>query len=194
MRKSKGTFLTLGYIKEKGFSANDLRIIYLLSHYRSQMNFTWKSLEQAQKNHQTINTFYNRIQSFDPIDTTNNSKIDIDVFRNKFEKAMDDDLNTPLALSTLFAFITKANTLMDNNALHNITEATQFFKKSCTTLGINLNTHTKNIPPNVTTLAQNRKIAKDAKNYELSDQLRNQIEALGYKIKDVNNGFELNKL
>jgi len=194
MSKSKGTFLTIENIKEKGFNASDLRIIYLLSHYRSQMNFTWKSLAQAQKNHQTIETFYNRIQSFDPIDTAHSSKIDIDIFRNEFEKAMDDDLNTPLALSTLFAFITKANTLMDNHTLNNTAEATTFFKKACITLGINLNTHKETMPSNVTALAQKRKIAKNAKNYELSDQLRNQIETLGYQIKDVDDGFELNKL
>ncbi|MEA3323112.1 MAG: cysteine--tRNA ligase [Patescibacteria group bacterium] len=194
MSKSKGTFLTLEDVKEKGFSAEDLRIIYLLSHYRSQMNFTWKALEQAKKNRQTIENFLQRLHSFEQIDTPKNKNVDVNLLRQQFESAMDDDMNTPLALSTLLALITQTNILMDDETLHNTDEINTFFTKACNALGITTTITQQNIPQEITTLAQKREEARKNKDYVLSDKLRDELVEKGYEIKDVSNGFKLERL
>jgi len=194
MSKSKGTLLTLEDIKEKGFTAQDLRIIYILSHYRSQMNFTWKSLEQAKKNRKTIENFLQRLRSFESVTTPDSKKVDIDKFRNNFEEAMDDDLNTPLALSVLLSLITETNTLMDDEILYNTDEINRYFEKACNALGIDTEIKTKRVSAEITKLAQERKIARENKDYDLSDELRDKIKEKGYKIKDIGDDFELTEL
>jgi len=194
MSKSKGTLLTLEDIKEKEFSAGDLRVAFLLSHYRSQMNFTWNSFKQAQKNHETIQNFVHRLKAFESVDAPNSQKVDIEKFRTDFENAMDDDLNTPLAMSTLLALITETNTLMDNNTLYNADIILQFFTKASTALAINLNTVEETIPDDVTVLAKKRTDARKNKDYELSDNIRDEIIKKGYEIIDHSDDFELKKL
>ncbi len=194
MSKSKGTLLTLEDIKEKGFSADDLRIIYILSHYRSQMNFTWKSLEQAKKNRQTIENFLQRLQSFEAIITPNGKKVDINKFRNDFENAMDDDLNTPLALSVLLSLITETNTFMDNKTLYNTDEINRYFEKACKALGITTDTTITTIPDDILAIAKRRDVARKNKDYKLSDIIRGELLNKGYNIKDSSDGFKLQKL
>ena len=194
MSKSKGTLLTLEDIKDKGFGADDLRIIYILSHYRSQMNFTWKSLEQAKKNRQTIDNFLQRLQAFEPVVTSDSKKVDVDKFRNDFEDAMDDDLNTPLALSILLSLITETNTFMDNKLLYNVEEIDRYFKKACAALGITTHTGVTVMPDKILSIARKREVARKDKDYELSDTLRDELLKKGYDIKDASDGFKLHKL
>jgi cysteinyl-tRNA synthetase len=193
MSKSKGTLLTLEDIKEKGFEPQDLRIAYVLSHYRSQMNFTYKTLEQAQKNHKTIQNFLHRLDTYQPTPSTKDNPLNISQFKQKFEDAMDDDLNTPLAFSVLLSLITQTNTTMDTDNLSNQEEVETFFKKALNTLGINIAPKKEIVPIEVTKLAKKRQEARKNKDFELSDKLRDEISQKGFEIKDVPNGFELTK-
>lgn len=194
MSKSKGNLFTLEDIKEKGFSSQDLRIVYLLSHYRSQMNFTWDSLKQASKNNNTMQNFVQRLQSFRSTNSKEIKKLDINKFKDSFETAMDDDLNTPLAISVLLSMITQANTLIDDNSLNNPDEIMIFFARACESLGINITTRIEEVPAKILELANKRKEARINKDYTLSDKLRDKIKENGYEIKDVSDGFELIKL
>ncbi|MEN8252741.1 MAG: DALR domain-containing protein, partial [Patescibacteria group bacterium] len=194
MSKSKGTLMLLEDIKEKGFTPQDLRITYLLSHYRSQMNFTWKSLEQAKQNRKTIESFFERMETYEPTDSPGSKKVDIEKYRTDFENAMNDDLNTPLAMSTIFSLITETNTLIDNDTLYNSEEIKKFLTKICNALGIATEIKTEKIPEEITTLANRRETARKEKDYELSDKLRDELLGKGYEVKDVADGFELNKL
>ena len=168
-------------------------MIYILSHYRSQMNFTWKSLEQARKNRKTIENFLQRLRSFEAITTPDGKKVDINKFRNDFENAMDDDLNTPLALSVLLSLITETNTFMDNKTLYNTDEINRYFEKACKSLGITTDT-TTTIPDDILAIAKRRDISRKNKDYKLSDILREEILNKGYDIKDSSDGFKLQKL
>ncbi|XLQ20285.1 MAG: cysteine--tRNA ligase [Candidatus Moraniibacteriota bacterium] len=194
MSKSKGTLLTLEDIKEKGFDAQDLRIAFLLSQYNSQMNFTWKVLEQSRKNKDTIQNFFSRLEATEAVDTPDSTKIDIASYRDQFETAMNDDLNTPLALSVLFSLITESNTLIDNENLYNIDEIKSFVSKACTALGIKTDSPKINIPSEILSIANDREDAREKADYELSDKLRDDLLIKGYEVKDVQDGFELKKI
>ncbi|HIP50056.1 MAG TPA: cysteine--tRNA ligase [Candidatus Pacebacteria bacterium] len=194
MSKSKGTLLTLEDIKEKNFDAQDLRIAFLSSQYNSQMNFTWKVLEQAKKNKRTLQDFITKLNETESVDTPKSKKIDVASHRDKFENAMNDDLNTPLALSVLFSIITQTNSLISNSTLYNVDEIKAFCVKAYNALGIDTEIKTEQIPVEITKLAQERKTARLNKNYKLSDKLRDEIKRMGYEIKDIGNEFELNRL
>jgi len=194
MSKSKGTLLTLEDIKEKNFDAQDLRIAFLSTQYNSQMNFTWKVLEQAKKNKRTLQDFITKLNETESVDTPKSKKIDVASHRDKFENAMNDDLNTPLALSVLFSIITQTNSLISNSTLYNVDEIKAFCVKAYNALGIDTEIKTEQIPVEITKLAQERKTARLNKNYKLSDKLRDEIKRMGYEIKDIGNEFELNRL
>jgi len=193
MSKSKGTLLTLEDIKKRGFDARDLRIAFLSSQYNSQMNFTWETLKQARKNKQTIQNFINNIKKI-PSNNIDNKEINIVRYKNKFESAMNDNLNTPLALSVLFSLITNTNSLLNTQALTNTTEVINFFEKACRALGIEMKFETTQIPNEILALAQKRQQARQNKDYKLSDELRNKLKEKGYEIKDIKNNFELIKI
>ena len=117
MAKSKGNFYRLEDIKEKGFSAMDFRMLLLSAHYRSQVNFTWDALEQARKNVQKINDFVLNLEAIVSRNISGSENFNLSTFQEKFESAMDDDLNTPLALSVLYELISEVNSLIANERL-----------------------------------------------------------------------------
>ena len=97
MSKSKGNFYRIEDIEERGYSAMDLRLLYLSAHYRSQMNFTWEALAQARKNKETIFAVVERLQNYtnqQNSQDTLGSEIDTEV-----TTAIHDDLNTPKVLA-----------------------------------------------------------------------------------------------
>ncbi len=194
MAKSKGNFYRVEDIKENGFTPIDLRFTYLLSHYRSQMNFTWGALAQAQKNRKTIENFISRLNNFAPADTTEQKTISIESYKEQFDAAMDDDLNTPLAITILLALVTEGNTLMDAQKLTNATEVSSFIIKVLThALGISLSDTKEEIPAHVMELLEKRNTARTQKDFASSDQLRDEIIALGYDINDSSTGTSLSK-
>ncbi len=206
MSKSKGNFYKFEDIKENGFSAMDLRMLILSSHYRSQMNFSWESLTQAQKNIKTLENFFTRINNLENEIENNESKVDVKEFQKEFEDAMSDDLNTPQALSIIFDFVKNVNSVLDKNENINLNEIKSFFEKVLNVLGIKIKSKTTyvnskltikrsiGISQEVLNLAEQRKQARDEKNFEKSDQLRDEIKDLGFEIKDVKDGYELVKI
>ena len=107
---------------------------------------------------------------------------------------MDDNLNTPLALSVLFTVITETNSLINDSLLYNIDEIKTFFTKACNALGIDTKIEMEEIPIEILQLAKERKNARENKNYSLSDKLREKLNEKGYEIKDIDDHFELTKI
>jgi cysteinyl-tRNA synthetase len=189
MSKSKGNLFTLENILEKGFSAMDLRLLFLSSHYRSQMEFSFEALEQAHKNIQKINDFVLNLEAAAARDLVSSSTIDTKAAQEKFEAAMDDDLNTPLALSVFYEFISQCNKLfatnhMDSKSAHNILA---FWKKINSVFGLVLSGQAE-IPEEIKELMKKREQARHNKDFEASDKLRTLIEKHGFVIEDTANG------
>ncbi len=194
MSKSKGTGYTLADIKEKGYDAMDLRMLYLMSHYRSQMNFTWDAMHQARQNRLTLERFLKRIEV-----ASGEGLVEIDTHaaRSHIMSAMDDDLNTPEVITHIFAFVTEVNKSLDGEGVLNISEVRSLFTSIVgDILGLTFNSGAQeNVPQNVIDLAHERKSARDNKDFETSDRLRDEIAALGYVVTDDSseNGFSFEK-
>jgi cysteinyl-tRNA synthetase len=193
MSKSKGNLYTIEDIKEKGFTPMDLRMNFLLSHYRSQMNFTWATMQQAHKNIETLRSFSHRIREYSP-HVTSDQKIDVSSYGERFDKEMNDDLNTPGALTVLFEFINKTNTLIDVTSLANPDQVKIFFEKILNVFGLVITDNTpEKISQNVLDLAKKREDARKKGNFAHADQFRDEINASGYEVIDTAGGYSLQK-
>jgi len=185
MSKSLKNFYTLADLEKRGFSALDLRCLFLTAHYRSKLNFTWESLAAAQN---ALNNLTDNLQltTNDKRLTTNDNK-QIKNYEKKFLNAINDDLNTPKALSVVWQII-KDNKLPAS-------EKKQLLLEFDKILGLDLNKiKPLKIPPKIRQLAEQREKLRINKQFIQSDVLRKKVEGLGYKIEDTTFGPKVRKI
>ena len=187
MSKSLKNFYTLDDIKEKGFDPLALRFLYLTSHYRSILNFTFDSLKSAQTSRLRYQAFYNKLSMKIKGKYNHKVKTLIDKYRKKFEESMDKDFNTPLAMASAFDFISEINKLINKKMLNskNLNEIKKFIEEIDSVFGL---LKKEKIPENILNLLEKREFARKNKNYQLSDSIRKKINELGYVVEDTDNG------
>jgi cysteinyl-tRNA synthetase len=185
MSKSKDNFYVLENIKEKSFAPAVLRLAILSSHYKSQMNFTWEMMEQAKSNFSRISDFVNNFKS--AVFQSEPLSFKAKPWLEKFETAMNDDLNTPLALSVLYELITKTNKLIAENKLtaKNAKQILATWEKMNKVFGLVIAENKIEIPEEVKKLAVEREMARENKDFKKSDELRDKILELGFLIEDL---------
>ena len=175
MSKSLGNIYTLKDLEIKKINPLALRYLILTSHYRSKLNFTWQSLIAAQN---ALNNLYKIIATNKQERTPNDRKIKI--YEKQFLAAINDDLNTPKALTVVW----KA---AKDYFLSNETRKRLFLEFN-KVLGLNLNlTKIKSakIPLKIIDLGDKREELRRNKQFIQADALRKKIEALGYIIEDT---------
>lgn len=188
MSKSKGNIYTLEDIEAKGFTAMDLRLALLSSHYRSHMNFTWDAMEQARANRRTLESFLqslDRKHSNDDID-----RLDTDRYRMQFLRALEDDLNTPEAIARLLALVRDGKSRLHRELLGNPEETKKTFLECTDLLGLTFEEKGA-LPEKVCLLAEAREVARREKNFDEADRLRREIENAGFRLEDTAQGFVL---
>jgi cysteinyl-tRNA synthetase len=172
MGKSEGNAYTLAYLKEKGFSPLDFRYLCLTANYRTQLNFTWESLQAART---TLNKLYDFARSTTPSGTL------LEQYDQQFTAAINDDLNLPKALAVAWEMLNDEKFLPADK----MTSLLKFDK----VLGLGLDQPPEiMIPAEVQQLAEQREQARLAKDFTKSDELRQQIGALGYEVEDTPTG------
>lgn len=180
MAKSEGTGYSLAEVKEKGFDPLDLRYLYLQAHYRSKLNFTFGALESAQAGLNSLKLKIKDLADSDFRATEKNINLD---FKQKFIEAISDDLNTPKALA-----IARELLKSDIGNKEKIATILDFDKA----LGLDLKNISKQqgeeIPEKIKELTQKRQKAREAKNWEEADKLREEILEQGYLIEDKEGG------
>ena len=188
MSKSQGNFYILEDIVSKGFDAMDLRMLFLGAHYRTQMNFTWEALSQAKKNRETLATIKKRLVR---------EGVDGGVFRGDealaaIRGALQDDLNTPLALTHALELSRILNTKIDAQETLDRVRLAVVLEIIDTLFGLREVLETE-LPPEVTAVMEQRRIARESKDFALSDNLRQSLEGLGYRVEDTAQGQLLSK-
>jgi cysteinyl-tRNA synthetase len=201
MSKSKRNFYILKDVKEKGFDPMHLRLFYLSSHYRKQADFSWKALGQARANYERIAEWLGKLkntidQKIEPV----NPQAEKNYSFNKqllisFESAMNDDLNTPLALAQLFQFITTSNVLLSNKAIgyKKAKEILTIFEKMNKVFGLKFPENETEIPEAVKKIADERQDARKNKDFEIADKLRKEVQKKGYLIEDLGSRYKIKK-
>ena len=192
MSKSRGNLLTLEDMESKGFSPMDLRLALLSSHYRTQMNFTWATMEQARANRITLASFLDRLESSPENEGETKKATSEDVRWEKFTEAIEDDLNTPKAIALLLAFVKEENKIMDTGSAGNKKDTTSLLIKCADMLGLTFERRLS-IPGHIRKLADTREVARKKKDYAEADRLRLEIENAGFLVEDTAQGFSLKK-
>lgn len=187
MSKSKGNFYKLEDVLEHGYSAMDLRLLYLSAHYRSQMNFSWEALAQARTNRVSLLQAYARMQTLTE-DAAEERATD---YGENFIAAIEDDLNTPLALSWALNLARCINTMADKNMCIHPETAALYRKMLFEYFG--LQEEPAEIPEEVTALLTERSAARAHKDFARSDALREKVLALGYAVEDGPSGQTVKK-
>ena len=177
MGKSLGNYLRVEDVVAKGFSALALRYYFLSTHYRKQMNFTWEGLNSAQSALNRLNELVGNLTGeIEP----DGWSAEGEGYYKKFVAAVEDDLNTPQALATIWEMMKSE---ISDQAKKNLIA---IFNQ---VLGLELGTIEEvEIPVEIKELVKEREKAKEAKDYVASDVIREQINAAGYQIKDAPEG------
>ena len=181
MSKSKGEFLTIDLLKSKGYNPLVYRLFCLLSHYRKQLVFSYSALDN------TANTYKSIKNKISLIKKEHSGEVkDYEKYMVSFKNALADDLNTSLALTTLFDVL-KAEDISSNAKLYLIEEFDKVLSLDL------LKDDEIEVPEDVNELAIARSKAKKEKDYARADELRNIIEEKGYIIKDIRDGYQIEK-
>ncbi|OIO30630.1 cysteine--tRNA ligase [Candidatus Nomurabacteria bacterium CG1_02_43_90] len=175
MSKSLGNIITLRTIMERGFSPLAYRYSILGTHYRAKANFTWEGLGGAQ-------TALVRLGSHVG---SSMGRINTD-YQEKFGQIVAHDLDTPRALALAWE-VAKDTSLSTADKTATLLE----FDK---VLGLGFTLQKEEaVPGEVLVLVRSREDARTNKNWVTSDELRNQINALGWEILDTDKGQEIKK-
>ena len=190
MSKSLGNLYTIDDLATKGHSAMEVRYVLISGHYRKQLNFTLDSLHAAQEGLQKLAKGVAALTA--AANASQPSALDIpnSLFAPAWE-SLNKDLNTPAALGHLFSGLKAAQKLEGQQAANNLAA----FNAILEALGLELptieETSNTNAPADIQDLAERRWQAKQNKDWAASDQLRDELTALGWTIKDNPDGYEL---
>ena len=185
MSKSKGKTLTVDTLIENGYDPLSYRFLCLQSHYRKQLTFSYSSLDGAENAYKKLK---NRVLSL-----SKEGEVDTEAFntyKNNFVSYLEDDINTANAISVIYDVL-KANT-------NDLTKY-ELIKDFDKVLGLELTTEINNTIQVdiefINSKIEERNEAKKNKNYELADQIRNELLEMGIILKDTREGttFEIKK-
>ena len=181
MSKSSGDFLTVSLLESKGYNPLAYRLFCLQSHYRKPLTFSYESLDNAATAYSKLKS---RVSALD-------SRLDIDdaklkPYQNSFKSAMDNDLNTSLAVTCLYDVL-KAQDLNDSEKL-------ALVKEFDSVLSLDLEPSEKSEDSNedlneeITALIEKRNEARKNKDWTSADAIRDDLKARGIVLIDTPQG------
>ncbi len=208
MSKSLGNFFTVDDILKKDFAPQALRLLFLGSHYRSELNFTWESMQAAQTAWERLCHQVKQIQHAAAERTAHDQHIDPAVEElpehKAFFAALADDLNTPIAMTSVWQVL-KSDILAPQEQYRLLLEFDQVLGLGLAKLEFSAeakNTDSTTIlaklpadqQTEVVQLLEARLTARAAKNWGQADVLRDQLAALGVVVLDQSDGTQQIKL
>ena len=187
MHKSVGNVVYLRDLTDAGWDPLVVRLFLISPRYRDPLDLTDSSLEQARAQRQRLEDFVLRLKSVETVDAKPSGLAED--FVERFEDAMDDDLNTPKALSALFTYVKKMNTLIDAGSVgkEEASSALEALKRVDSVLGI-MEFEKGELPPPLAELMAKRDDARKRKDFAESDRLRKELLAEGIVVEDTPSG------
>jgi cysteinyl-tRNA synthetase len=193
MSKSKGEFLTVSLLEEKGYKPVVYRFFCLQSHYRKSLVFSWENLDNA------VVAYNKLIEKIAPLTKESAGDIDkaeYDRLMGAFNEALGNDINTAMGITVIYDVLKSKANAATKLALINEFDKVMGFDliANAKELAENAGSVSADIPSEVLELVEQRKAARKDKNFALADELRDKIAALGYEVKETRQGTEINKL
>jgi len=189
MSKSLKNFIIIPDVLKK-WDVRTIRMFIASSHYRSNLNYTEKTLLQAKKNIKKIDEFIGKLKK-----VANKKSVPIDKLllktKKDFEKAMDDDFNTPEALASVFGMMKAINKIKISKT--QAKKILNFLKQIDKIFNFLIPKKKQEIPQKIKELVKKREIYRKQKKWQQADAIRKEIANLGFLIKDISNGAQISK-
>jgi cysteinyl-tRNA synthetase len=194
MSKSLGNFITIEELL-KEYDPQIFRFFVLSTHYRSPIDFSDEALQQSQNSLKRIHKLMKTIDELLEMDIEEKSKNDenyiklLENTKKEFIDAMDNDFNTPIALSALFNFIRDINKGINEEDIYKnvFKEIKTLFNELGNILGLTFSVESNKGELSdelVNILIDIREKLRKNKNYELSDEIRSRLRDLGINLED----------
>ena len=188
MSKSSGEFLTVSLLQEKGYNPMHYRLFCLQSHYRRQLVFSYEGLDMAKAAYEKL---FKRLSNLKNNGNALNSQ-KFEEFDNKFKTALENDLNTSMAVTVVFDVLkadindeTKIALIKSFDTVLGLNLAKAFDEKIVEEEEVKIDSQTKQY---IEKLILERKNAKADKNYARADEIRNELASKGIELIDTKEG------
>jgi cysteinyl-tRNA synthetase len=193
MSKSSGNFYTLNDIKKLGFSPLALRYFFVSNNYRVQINYTNDVMVSSTNSIKKLNDFVFFLKNIKS-STGDDANCIIEESREKFIQAMDDDLNSPIAFSSIFDLISK--TYKINLSKESASNILDYLREINSILGIiDFSSEEGDIDLEIEQLIEKRDMARKAKDFKTADNIRDELLKRNIELIDSPQGtiFRRNK-
>ena len=181
MAKSLGNFISIKDFADK-YDINILKYFFLSAHYSQPLDYSDKKIEEAKKRFESIDIFLNKVKDLEALDLNIKELKDLE---DNFFSVLDNDFNTPKALSIIDVLINLANkNINDFSFLKN---SKFLLKKFLDILGI-LYIENKELDEEIKKLIFQRDKARKEGNYQLADEIRNALYLKGIILEDTKEG------
>jgi cysteinyl-tRNA synthetase len=204
MSKSKGEFLTVSLLEDKGYDPLAYRLFCLQSHYRKSLVFSWENLDNAQVSY---NKLIAKIAALKPGEGEVDQAV-VEQLQQKFKAGLDNDLNTSLAVTALYDVL-KAKTndetklyalgdfdkVLGLSLLKKANVEREKLKKQAVTAGeFTIISESGEADAEVEAKIRARQDAKKAKNFAEADRIRDELKAAGVEVTDIPHGAKWKRI
>ena len=185
MSKSLGNAYLVTDLMEKGYDPLSFKMMCYTAHYRNKLNFTWEALDSSQSALTRLKEGYQKHKNgTDDID-----KNIVLEYKNKFQEAINDDMNMPMAMSVVWDVVKNPNkskkladVLLDFDKVLGLKIEEPVFKKQ------------EELPEEIKGLIEERRKARLNKDWATSDLIRDELQTKGYMVKDSKEGMTVEKI
>ncbi|MGI5977560.1 MAG: cysteine--tRNA ligase [Candidatus Limivicinus sp.] len=204
MSKSSGEFLTVSVLENKGYDPLAYRLFCLQSHYRKSLVFTWENLDNAQV---AYNKLIGKVAALKPEEDELDEEA-ANALRKKFCAALDNDLNTSLAVTAVYdvlkyktndytklAVIKSFDNVLGLKLIEKAAVKREELKKeAAASSGFTIISESGEADAAVEEKIQARQAAKKAKNYAEADRIRDELRAEGIEVTDIPHGAKWKRI
>ena len=187
MHKSVGNVVYLRDLTDHGWDPLTIRLFFFSARYRDIVDLSDTSLEQAHSQRQRLQDFVERLRSVD-VNTASGLDLSKELL-STFEEAMDNDLNAPEALASIFAIVKKGNSLIDAGELGKDEAAALLaaLEKVDSVMGV-IRFEVESLAPDLVALVEQREAARRRRDFTESDRLREALHKKGIVVEDTPSG------
>lgn len=201
MSKSQNNFFLIREIANE-YGYMPIRLFLLNSHYRSPINYSIEMIQSSKSAYERIKNCYKNLkytldnfkvteENSESLEELNHLQTLYQATKEHFERAMDDDLNTADALGAIFELVKEINIVLENpKSSKGLALIFSCLEELTNVLGLSFDEE-NDIPEEILELVEKRTQAKAEKNYQLADELRDEIVSRGYKLTDTAQGTKV---